>query len=205
MKKKLKVALIGNPNCGKTTIFNFLTGFRQKIGNYPGVTVEKKLGYKKINDIDLEIIDLPGIYSFSAHSEDERVAKNFILNEKPDVIINIIDASNIEKSLFLTTELLEHDRPVILALNMMDVAEKRKIDIDVQYLEKILEVDAIPVVASKNKNLDELLKRAVSIAKKEKINGVNVKFSKDISSSALETERPSIAKSNLVDKPPVFN
>lgn len=101
--KSIRIALIGNPNCGKTTIFNQLTGYRHKIANYPGVTVEKKSGTRLIDNIELEIVDLPGTYSLTVHSEDEKIARDYIIDEKPDVIINIIDASNLEKSLFLTT------------------------------------------------------------------------------------------------------
>jgi len=174
--KKIKIALIGNPNSGKTTIFNQLTGYRHKISNYPGVTVEKKRGIKKIDDIELEIIDLPGIYSLSAHAEDEKIATSFILNEKPDVVINIIDASNLEKSLFLTTQLMELGKPVLLALNMIDIAEKRKTKINVEFLKTFLEVEIIELIANKKQGIDELIKKAINIVKKKTSYGINVKF-----------------------------
>ncbi len=187
--KNIKIALIGNPNTGKTTIFNHLTGFKQKIANYPGVTVQKKTGLKKIDDLTLEIIDLPGIYSISSHSEDERVTKNFILEEKPDVIINIVDATNLEKSLFLTTQLLELGRPVLLGLNMIDIAEKRDLKIDTKFLENILEIEITTLVANKKKGIKTLLEKAISIFKNNKSFGVNIKFD-----SSLEREIESIEK-----------
>ncbi|NGX62899.1 MAG: Ferrous iron transport protein B, partial [Candidatus Anoxychlamydiales bacterium] len=184
----IKIALIGNPNSGKTTIFNHLTGFRQKIANYPGVTVEKKQGLKKIDGINLKIIDLPGTYSLYTLSEDETVAKNYILDEKPDVIINILDASNLEKSLLLTTELMDMGRPVLLVLNMMDIADKRDIQIDEKFLEKILELDVVSVIATKKKGLDELLKKAVETAKKNRSFGIRVKFEKNLEKEITNIE-----------------
>ena len=121
--KTLRVALAGNPNTGKTTIFNNLTGGRQKVGNYPGVTVEKKSGWIRHGDDELELIDLPGVYSLGASSLDEQVARDFLLSEQPDVIVNVIDASNLERSLYLTTQLLELNVPVVLAVNMCDLAD----------------------------------------------------------------------------------
>ncbi|NGX28837.1 MAG: Ferrous iron transport protein B [Candidatus Anoxychlamydiales bacterium] len=187
--KKLLVALIGNPNAGKTTIFNHLTGFRQKVANYPGVTVEKKIGTKKFNDTTIEIVDLPGIYSLSTHSEDEQITKNFILDEKPDIIINIVDASNLDKSLLLTTELMETGRPILLALNMIDRATKNNQTIDVKFLEKLLEVETVPVVAIKKKGLDELIKKAYQISKRKTLSfGVNVKFDQPIENEIKKIE-----------------
>ncbi|NGX49547.1 MAG: Ferrous iron transport protein B [Candidatus Anoxychlamydiales bacterium] len=189
MSKNIKIALIGNPNTGKTTIFNHLTGFRQKIANYPGVTVEKKSGLKKIDDITLEIIDLPGIYSLSSHSEDEKIAKNFILDEKPDVIINIVDASNLEKSLFLTTQLLELGRPVLLGLNMIDIAKKRDLKIDTKFLENILEIEITTLIANKKKGIDTLIDKAISVSLSKKSFGAKIKFD-----SLLEKEIKNVEK-----------
>ena len=118
-KKKIIVALAGNPNCGKTSIFNNLTGMRQNVGNYPGVTVEKKTGVRKYKDYDIEFIDLPGAYSLSAYSEDELVARNFVVHEKPDVVINVVDSSNLERNLYLTVQLLELEVSLVLAMNML--------------------------------------------------------------------------------------
>lgn len=187
--RNIKIALIGNPNSGKTTIFNHLTGFRQKIANYPGVTVERKHGIKKVGDIVLEIVDLPGIYSLHANSEDEKVAKNFILDEKPDIIINVLDASNLEKSLFLTTELLEIGAPVLLALNMVDIARKRELKIDAKFLKNILEVEVTTLIANKKKGLDSLIEKVILISQNQKSSSVHIKFD-----SFLEKEIKNVEK-----------
>jgi len=130
IQKRLSIALAGNPNSGKTTIFNNITGTRQKVGNWPGVTVEKKEGNINKSGYDLKIIDLPGTYSLTPFSIEEIVARNFILDERPDVVIDIIDASNLERSLYLATQLREIDCKVLFALNMADVARTRGIKID---------------------------------------------------------------------------
>ncbi len=119
----ITVALAGNPNAGKTTLFNHLTGARQHVGNYPGITVERKTGYLKFNDRQLSIIDLPGTYSLTAYSAEELVARDFLVNERPQVVINIVDASNLERNLYLTAQFLELGTPLVIALNMIDVAK----------------------------------------------------------------------------------
>jgi ferrous iron transport protein B len=119
----MKIALVGNQNSGKTTLFNLLTGTNQKVGNWPGVTIERKEG--KIKGTDLTIVDLPGIYSLSPYTSEEQVSRNYVLNEKPDIIVNIVDATSLERSLYLTTQLLELDAKVIIALNMCDILEKK--------------------------------------------------------------------------------
>ncbi len=154
--KKLTIALAGNPNCGKTTLFNALTGSKQRVGNWPGVTVEHKEGNYSHQNTDIEVIDLPGIYSFSAYSLDEKVSREFILNEKPDLVVNIVDATNLERNLYLTTQLLEMKIPVVVALNMMDIAKQRKIHIEVDHLAKHLGCPVISTVASKKSGLNEL-------------------------------------------------
>lgn len=131
----IRIALAGNPNCGKTTMFNDLTGSSQYVGNWPGVTVEKKEGRLRGNK-DVTIVDLPGIYSLSPYSLEEVISRDFLLNEKPDVIIDIVDASNMERNLYLTTQLIEIGIPVVIALNMMDVVEKNGDKIDVNELSK---------------------------------------------------------------------
>ena len=139
----MKVALAGNPNCGKTTLFNSLTGSTAHVGNWPGVTVEKKEGtYKKLDE-KVQIVDLPGIYSLSPYTPEEVVSRNFILDEKPDCIINIVDATNLERNLYLTTQILEIDVPVVIALNMMDIVkqtgrEVKKEDLEMFLLSKYL-------------------------------------------------------------------
>ena len=130
--KNLKTVLAGQPNCGKSTIFNLVSGIEQHIANYPGVTVDKKVGFFKYQDYKIQMVDLPGTYSFSSYSLEERVAKEYIINENPDIIINVVDASNLKRNLYLTFQLLEMGLPVIVVLNMMDVAARREIKIDSQ-------------------------------------------------------------------------
>ncbi|HNH84431.1 MAG TPA: FeoB small GTPase domain-containing protein, partial [Acidobacteriota bacterium] len=155
------VALAGNPNCGKTTVFNALTGLRQKVGNYPGVTVEKKEGRLRVEQVDLTLVDIPGTYSLSARSLDEQVARDVLLglmegSTRPDLIVSIVDASNLERNLYLTTQLMELGRPVIVALNMMDVAAQNGLDLDAQLLAQHLGVPVIPLVASRNIGFEQL-------------------------------------------------
>ncbi len=147
--KKLRIAVAGNPNVGKTTLLNALTGSRQKVGNWPGVTVEKLEGSYTHNSDLVEVTDLPGIYSFTAFSIDESIARRFILEEKPDMIVNIIDATNLERNLFLTTQLLEMRVPMVVALNMMDLAERRRVRIEIDHLSRHLGCPVIPISASK--------------------------------------------------------
>jgi ferrous iron transport protein B len=136
--KLVTVGIAGNPNCGKTTLFNALTGGTQRIGNWPGVTVEKKEGTIIHGDNRYNLVDLPGIYSLAAKSEDEKVARDYVLSGEPDLVINILDATNLERNLFLTIHLLEMKVPVLVVLNMMDLAEKNNIKIDLKHLEKHL-------------------------------------------------------------------
>lgn len=161
MKPELTIALAGNPNCGKTSIFNELTGSKQHVGNWPGVTVEKKEGSVKFADKNINIIDLPGIYSLGAYSEDEVVAIKYLLEEKPDLIINVVDAGNIERNLYLTLQLLELNAQVVIALNMVDEAKKKNITIDKDKLSKILDVPIIETIATKNSGINELLAQSI--------------------------------------------
>lgn len=155
--KTVRIALAGNPNCGKTTIFNNITGAKQHVGNYPGVTVEKKEGHRSYNGEDLLFIDLPGTYSLTARSLDEVVARNVIINDKPDLIVNVLDASNLERNLYLAAQLAELGRPVVLALNMMDIAERMNVKIDLEKLGEKLGAVVVPLVGSKNIGTDRLL------------------------------------------------
>lgn len=164
MKSDLVIALVGNPNCGKTSLFNALTGSRQHVGNWPGVTVEKKEGKLNFEGKSITVVDLPGTYSLGAYSEDEVVARNFILKAKPDVVINVIDSSNIDRNLYLTTQLLEMNANVVLALNMMDEAEAKEIKINEQKLSNSLGVTSIPTIATKKQGINELLKAAIKTA-----------------------------------------
>lgn len=164
LQKSLTIALAGNPNCGKSSIFNNLTGIRQHVGNWPGVTVEKKEGTCIYGSYAIRVVDLPGTYSLSAHSLDEVVARNFIVTEKPDVVVNILDASNLERNLYLTIQMLEMELPLILCLNMIDLAESRGHKIDIAQLSGYLQVPVIPTVGHRNQGTHELLKGIVSFA-----------------------------------------
>ncbi len=160
----LKIALIGNPNCGKTTMFNSLTGSNQYVGNWPGVTVEKKEGKLK-NCKDITLVDLPGIYSLSPYTSEEIVSRDFLLNEKPQAVINIVDATNIERNLYLTSQVLEVGIPVVIALNFMDVVEKEGIKIDIRKMSEKLGCRVMATSALKDKGLNELVRAAAEEAK----------------------------------------
>jgi ferrous iron transport protein B len=157
MAKTLKIAIAGNPNSGKTSIFNNLTGARQHVGNWPGVTVEKKEGTCKYNGYEITVIDLPGTYSLTAYSTEELVARDFIIKEKPDVVVDIVDASNIKRNLYLTTQLKELGARLVIALNMSDLAEKSGIHIDAKNMSQLLGAKVIPTVGHKNRGMKELL------------------------------------------------
>ena len=161
-------ALAGNPNCGKTTLFNALTGSTAHVGNWPGVTVDKREGVYKGEDVKVGIIDLPGIYSLSPYTPEEVISRNYILDEKPDGIINIVDATNLERNLYLTTQLLEMDVPVIIALNMMDEVEKLGDKIDVKALEKAVGVPVVAISALRKTGIKELMSKAVALPAERK-------------------------------------
>ena len=169
----MKIALVGNQNSGKTTLFNYLTGMNAKIGNWPGVTIEKKTG--KIKGTKHEITDLPGIYSLSPYSIEEEISRNFIFDEKPDVIIDIVDATALERSLYLTTQLMELDCKVIIALNMADLLEKKGIEIDEKKLEQKLGTKVFKISALKETGIDEMIKE---IDKKEDLTRTRIFDSK---------------------------
>lgn len=191
----IKIGLAGNPNCGKTTMFNNLTGAKQYVGNWPGVTVEKKVGKLK-GHANVEIVDLPGIYSLSPYTLEEVVTRNFMFDEKPDAIINIIDSSNIERNLYLTTQVLELGIPTVIALNMIDVVEKRG---DVINLEKISQILGCPVVktsALKGTGTKEVALKAIEISKNKNSNKFNMNFSNEVK-SALDEIKSLIHSSNL--------
>ncbi len=175
----IRFALAGNPNCGKTTLFNSLTGSTAHVGNWPGVTVEKRSGtYKKLEE-HISIIDLPGIYSLSPYTNEEVISRNYILDEHPDAVINIVDVTNLERNLYLTTQLLEINVPLIVALNMIDVLNKEGSTVDVKALEDKLGVPVVAVSALKQDNLDELMKRAYEVSKKPR-EGKTIISNKDI-------------------------
>ena len=153
----LMVALAGNPNVGKSTVFNALTGARQHVGNWPGKTVEKKEGVLKYDGLSFSVIDLPGTYSLSAYSPEEQIARDYIVREKPGVVVNVVDAASMERNLYLTAQILETGIPLIIALNMEDVADSRGLKIDTQKLSELLGgVPVIPMVASRDRGIREL-------------------------------------------------
>ncbi|HZU52806.1 MAG TPA: FeoB small GTPase domain-containing protein, partial [Holophagaceae bacterium] len=155
-KARISIALAGNPNCGKTTLFNALTGARHHVGNWPGVTVEKRSGSFMAEGMKVEVVDLPGCYSLSARSEDERIAAHHLGQGGVDLILNVLDASNLERNLFLTTQLLELGKPIVFVLNMMDDAEKRGITIDIPTLETLLGGPVVPTVGNREEGIGAL-------------------------------------------------
>lgn len=174
----VKIALAGNPNCGKTTLFNALTGSNQFVGNWPGVTVEKKEGKLKGHK-DIVVMDLPGIYSLSPYTLEEVVARNYLIGEKPDVILNIVDGTNIERNLYLTTQLLELGIPVVIAINMMDIVQKNGDKIDVQKLSRELGCEVVEISALKGTGIRKAAEKAVGLGQKKKSNLPVHKFSDD--------------------------
>jgi len=173
---KFNIALAGNPNSGKTTLFNALTGSKQRVGNWPGVTVERLEGKYKYKEYNFNVIDLPGIYSFSAYSLDEKVAREYILVDKPDLVVNIIDATNLERNLYLTTQLLEMKIPVVVALNMTDLLKDRNIRIEVEHLATHLDCPVVSIVASKKVGIDSLREQILISAKNQHISGTKVTY-----------------------------
>lgn len=157
MKTELNVGFIGNPNCGKTTLFNAYTGSKLKVANWPGVTVEKKEGVFKFHEEKFKLVDLPGIYSITSYTMEERLSRNYILEDEVDVIVDVLDASSLERNLYLTLQLIELGKPIVVALNMMDIVEQRGMELDLHRLPEMLGVPVIPVSARKKKGLDVLM------------------------------------------------
>ncbi|WP_419508600.1 ferrous iron transport protein B [Blautia sp.] len=187
----IKIALAGNPNCGKTTMFNALTGANQYVGNWPGVTVEKKEGKlkgKKGKGEDIIVTDLPGIYSLSPYTLEEVVSRDYVLKENPDVIIDLVDATNIERNLYLTTQLIETGVPVVIALNMADLLEKRGIKIDTKRLSMLLDCPIIETSALKGEGLDKLIDEAVKTAKKSSVDLPKEIFTKEMEEAISEVK-----------------
>jgi ferrous iron transport protein B len=165
----LTIALAGNPNAGKSTIFNVLTGLHQHTGNWPGKTVEKKEGECDYNGSTVNIVDLPGTYSLTAYSPEEIIARNYIIEEKPDVVINVIDATNLERNLYLTVQLLELDVPMVIALNMTDDLHRNGAKIDRAELSQLLgNIPVVPTSANRGKGVAELFAKAVKIVRKRR-------------------------------------
>ena len=175
----IKIALVGNPNCGKTTIFNELTGSSQYVGNWSGVTVEKKEGLLKGHK-DVTIIDLPGIYSLSPYTLEEVISRDYIINEQPDVILNVVDASNIERNLYLTTQLLEIGIPVVIAMNMIDIVKKHGDIINIQELSKLFGCEIVETYALKGQGTMEVAKTALKTAETKNIKPIQEIFEQNI-------------------------
>ena len=186
----IKIALAGNPNCGKTTMFNALTGANQYVGNWPGVTVEKKEGKLKgkRKDEDIVVTDLPGIYSLSPYTLEEVVSRDYILNDNPDVIIDLVDATNIERNLYLTTQLIETGVPVVIALNMTDLLEKRGIKIDTKRLSMVLDCPIVETSALKQTGLDALVETAIKVANKKEVDLPREIFSKELEEAVADVK-----------------
>jgi ferrous iron transport protein B len=200
MLKHIKIALSGNPNSGKSTIFNALTGARQYIANYPGVTVEKKSGRVRHKGYDIEVVDLPGTYSLTAYSLEELVARDFLVKERPDVVVDIVDASNLDRNLYLTVQFKELGVPLVIALNMMDVAAHRGIAVEKEALSSMLGAPVVPTVARSNKGIDTLLDQIVDTAGKgDAWQPEVISYGRDINQSIQEIEGI-IAESEAYDR-----
>ncbi len=198
MSSTLSIALAGNPNAGKTTLFNRLTGARQHVGNYPGVTVEKKEGFFTYKGHEFKVTDLPGTYSLSAYSVEELVARDFIVNERPDVVVDIVDASNLERNLYLSCQFLELGVPVVIALNMIDVAQSRGIEIDATRLAELLGVPVVPIVARSGQGIDELFAAILQTAEiKKTIHPVLLRYGSDLD-QVISEMLPLIEENNLL-------
>jgi len=199
-KREIVIALAGNPNSGKTTVFNNLTGAKQHVGNWPGVTVEKKEGNCSFRGYSIKVVDLPGVYSLTAYSPDEVVARNFIIDEKPDMVVDIVDASNLERNLYLAVQIMEMGVPLIIALNMMDAAESRRYKIDIEAISKEMGVSVIPMVANRNKGTDELMEEIVRVAEKEAdASGVRIEYGREVENEISRLEE-AISESPLASR-----
>ena len=183
---QIRIALAGNPNCGKTTIFNNITGAKQHVGNYPGVTVEKKEGHTNFEGQELMFIDLPGTYSLTARSLDELVARNVIVNDNPDVIVNVLDASNLERNLYLAAQLLELEKPMVIALNMADVAEDMGIKYDIKKMSEMTGATIVSTVGRTNIGTKDLLQATINVAATQKAPGVTVNYGDLLESKIAE-------------------
>ncbi|SFM60520.1 ferrous iron transport protein B [Methanolobus profundi] len=188
-KREIKIALTGNPNVGKTTLFNALTGSRQHVGNWPGVTVEKKSGRISYKEYDIEVIDLPGTYSLTAYSMDEIVARDFIIEEKPDLVIQVVDASNLERNLYLTTQLMELGSQMLIVLNMCDIAEERGDRIYIDKMQELLATPVITTVATQKKGICDLLDKVIEQKQIEQHHGHEIGYGNEIEEKILEIEK----------------
>ena len=200
--KQITVALVGNPNSGKSSVFNMLTGARQHVGNYPGVTVEKKEGFCTHGDHEIAVIDLPGTYSLTAYSTEELITRSYILEEKPDVVVDVVDASNVERNLYLGTQLIEMNAPLVFAFNMSDLAKRRGLEFDLDQLSRLLEARIVPTVGNKEQGRESLLDAIVATAKEGRkprthkvyYGGEIEEELKRIGAAISDSERPLIEK-----------
>jgi len=200
-QKEITIALAGNPNSGKTTVFNNLTGARQHVGNWPGVTVERKEGKCAFGGYRIKVVDLPGVYSLTAYSLDEVIARDFVVDDKPEVVVDVVDASNLERNLYLAVQLLEMGAKLVIALNMMDVAESRGYEVDVTELSRLLGAPVIPMVAARNQGTQELLQTILDIAEGNiKVSGISLQYGHDVEEEIAKLEKlisdNSLAKDN---------
>ncbi len=201
MDRKINVAIAGNPNSGKTTIFNAMTGARQHVGNYPGVTVEKKEGDCTHGGFEITIIDLPGTYSLTAYSIEEIVARNFIIDEHPDVVVDVIDSSNVERNLYLATQLMEMNVPLILAFNMSDIAEQRGLKFDIERLSELFGAPIVPTVGSKGRGIDDLLETICKVAGEGSASAINrLNYGDEIEEELVKIEGLLDSEHALVEK-----
>ncbi len=199
--KEITVAIAGNPNSGKTTIFNLLTGARQHVGNYPGVTVEKKEGLCKYKGYEITAVDLPGTYSLTAYSIEELVARNFIVDEQPDVVVDIVDASNIERNLYLATQLIEMNVPLVLAFNMSDIAKRKGLLFNLEQLSKLLEATIVPTVGNKGKGKGELLDAIIETAQQGKVKRTHtIGYGEEIEEELAKIETVIIDKESQLEQ-----
>jgi ferrous iron transport protein B len=195
MSARITVGVVGNPNCGKTTLFNALTGSKQRVGNWPGVTVEYKLGRFRVGDIEVELVDLPGTYSLESSGDsvsvDEQIARDYVASRRADLIINIVDASNLERNLYLTSQLLEMRSPMLVALNMVDVATENGIEIDAQRLGERLDCEVLPLVAATGQGIPALRERVVEVALEGRRPNVTIPYAQPVE-SAVDALRPTV-------------
>ncbi len=199
MMNKITAALAGNPNSGKTSIFNQLTGARQHVGNYPGVTVEKKQGIRRYRDYEITFVDLPGTYSLTAYSTEELIARNFIIDEQPDIVVDIIDASSIERNLYLATQLIEMNIPLVLAFNMSDIAEQKGMLFDIEQLSMLLEAKIVKTVGNKGKGKTELLDAIIETAEQTKRQRTHrINYGEEIEQELEQIEKAVSGKEHLL-------
>lgn len=198
--RSITVALIGNPNSGKTTVFNLLTGARRHVGNYPGVTVEKIEGVCRHKDVAMTIVDLPGIYSLTAHSDEERVARQFILDHCPDVVVDVLDCSNLERHLYLATQLMEMRAPLVLAFNMADIAKSHGLEFDIPRLEQLLGARIAPMIASKGVGAQQLLDAVAQTAADFKPISPQIDYGKDIEAELEKIQMLLPSNDRLIDR-----